>query len=376
MNKYHEAKGTFIPDQFNSIYSQVINEIKDYAIFMMDREGKITTWNEGCIRIKQYKADETVGKYYDFLFIEEDQKSNKPQQELDHASKHGRYESEFWRRKKDGSLFWAHVVLTAIHDNDGKVIGFTKITGDLTDKKKKEDELYQRTEQLIKINADLENFVLSASHDLKGPLANIEGLVNNLDQELTEDEYQEIKEMLKLSVKKFQTTLNELTNIAHQQKKQFELKTEEQVSFLEVLEDVRYSIADEVADTCPDIKTEFSIPQITFSKVALRSIIHNLITNSIKYRDHGRDCQITVKSEKENNNIILTVKDNGMGMKPGYKENVFQKYHRLEENTEGIEGTGVGLYLVKRIVDSTNGKIEVESTLGVGSTFRIIFPIN
>ncbi|MFN3402781.1 MAG: PAS domain-containing protein [Cytophagaceae bacterium] len=146
IKKLLEASDSFCPG--------ILNEIKDYAIFFLDVEGKILTWNKGCAIIKQYEAEETIGKFFGFLFTDEDQKIDLPHSELEITRNEGRYESEAWRKKKDGSLFWANVLLNAIYDEENNVIGFIKVIKHLTDRKKAEDELLKKNEQLMNATSD------------------------------------------------------------------------------------------------------------------------------------------------------------------------------------------------------------------------------
>ncbi|MCC9166534.1 PAS domain S-box protein [Pontibacter sp. XAAS-A31] len=150
----------------------------------MDPKGIINTWNVGAERIKGYQEEEIVGQYYGVLFTEEDQKKGEPEREIELTKKHGKHEAEWWRRRKDGTLFWASIVLTAVYDDEDELIGFTKVTKDLTYRKAHEDVLQKKSDDLAKVNKDLDHFIYIASHDLKAPILNLEALTRLLMNEV------------------------------------------------------------------------------------------------------------------------------------------------------------------------------------------------
>lgn len=188
------AHNPFYQDQHYSaerINSYFIEQVKDYAIFAMDTKGIITTWNKGCEHIKGYKEEEAVDHFYGMLHPDEYQQAGRPVQEMEIAMQKGSYEVEDWRKRKDNSLFWASVTLTPIFSADGQHIGFTKVTGNITKQKELQDKLAERqqealehkNQQLQRTNQDLENFIYTASHDLRLHISNIEALIGILKKE-------------------------------------------------------------------------------------------------------------------------------------------------------------------------------------------------
>lgn len=357
---------SWIPKEGDPLYFHIINEIKDYAIFFINTEGKIVTWNKGCIKIKQWGAEEAIGKHYRFLFRDEDQKAQRPEKELEIATKEGRFEELFWRKRKDGSLFWANVILTAMYQ-DSKIIGFAKITRDLTERKKNDDELYRKNELLLKAQTELDNFIYSSGINLKGPIANLEGLFIKLKHQLPENEFNQIRELLIKTVSKLKSTLQSIMEVS---KVNLGIKEAipETINLNDLFNEIRQDFSLEWNELCPAIDTDFIISEIYFSKVNLKIIIYNLVTNAIKFRSPHRPCLIKVSSERSGDFIIISVKDNGVGMREGYKEKLFRMFRRLHDQ---IEGAGVGLYLVKRIVDHTGGKLDVESKENEGTEFKV-----
>jgi PAS domain S-box-containing protein len=163
-----------------------VEAVKDYAIFMLDPAGQVMTWNAGAERIKGYRADEIIGKHFSNFYTSEDRARNHPANELEIALRTGRYEEEGVRVRKDGSTFWAHVVITALIDRSGRLLGFGKVTRDVTERKHAEEALRkaneelerrveERTRRLAEINQELESFCYSVSHDLRAPLRGMQG---------------------------------------------------------------------------------------------------------------------------------------------------------------------------------------------------------
>ncbi|MDQ3394965.1 MAG: PAS domain-containing sensor histidine kinase [Bacteroidota bacterium] len=383
-------------------FPQVISDLKGFAIFMMDEDGIIASWNKGCEQIKEFTSEEAIGKNYKILFPDFLRDSNFPQNELEIAYKTGRFESENWRKKKSGELFWAHVVLTKILDDRGDFIGYIKITQDYTQRKHYEDELMQQKSNLQKVNReldkakkdlitinsvellkknieltnvnhDLDLFVYTASHDLRNPISNLEGLLELIFNKNSYEE-QEITPLLNMmhkSVQRLKKTIQELSEIGKIQKSTYD---EDQDNALqELIEEVIFSLKDSVENSNAKINIEIdSCSDIKFPTRNLRSILYNLIINSINYSSHERDPEILISTQSIENYCVLFVKDNGLGIKKENIDKIFSKFKRFHGH---VEGTGLGLYMVKRIVDNAGGKIEVESEPEVGTTIKIFFKV-
>ena len=353
----------------NPVFSRVLEEIKQYAIFTMDLEGRIMSWNEGARELKGYDDDEVIGQFYG-IFFPESFRPEKPLKELEQAFHEGRFEENNWRRKKNGDLFWAHVVLTAIHDENGKVVGFIKITQDLTEKREAEEALFKKNESLIKANADLDNFVYTAAHDLKSPVNNIEGLINYINADLEPEKLTMMLDYLKTSVEKLKSTITDLSSVI-KLNHEAEIGQINEVSVTDILEDIKYFLTKEMLKECPNIETDLKVEKIRISRLNLKSIIFNLISNSIKYRSPERECWVKLSTYLENDQVVIEVSDNGIGMPEGYQQKLFKMFSRLHQHGEG---TGLGLYITKRIVDNAQGIIEINSEEGKGTTFRILLP--
>lgn len=251
---------------------------------------------------------------------------------------------------------------------DNKIDGAIITFNDITELKKTQLELDTTNKNLLQINADLDNFVLTASHDLLGPIGNIEMSIDVMNQlKITDDpQLRKFLEIINTSVKKFKFLLKELATIG---KIENEMITRELVDINELISDISLSIKDITSSKKVVITSNISIPYIYFSKKNLRSILYNLIDNALKYNRTAHPA-IIISTKKESGFVLLSVEDNGIGIPEEDYDKVFSMYGRLDKN---IEGQGIGLYLIKKIVDAAGGKVTVQSKPGKGSTFTIYF---
>jgi signal transduction histidine kinase len=241
--------------------------------------------------------------------------------------------------------------------------------------KQEQISLSKRNDDLKRKNNDLDNFIYTASHDLKSPISNIEGLVNILEIELSEEEREKVKDTIALinkSTHRFQQTINSLTEVSKAQQDEIEVSFEN-INLEKIFEDVKIDISLWINKYKPIFHTDFTIKEIRFSKKDITSILSNLLSNAIKYSSPNRPSEVWIKTYKEKDDFVLLVKDNGLGMQADYKEKLFKMFKRMHDH---VEGTGIGLYIIKRIVENYGGKIEVESTKGLGSEFRVYLKLS
>ncbi|GAB2527372.1 PAS domain-containing sensor histidine kinase [Rufibacter soli] len=348
----------------------LIDSVKDYAIIMLNPEGLVVTWNSGAERIKGYKQQEIVGKHFSAFYGREAIEQNFPQFELSKAIENGRFEDEGWRIRKDGTAFWANVVLSPIYNEENRLLGFAKITRDLTERRRNED-LMKKNMELVRINNDLDNFVYTASHDLKTPITNLEGLLIALVEDLGPDKekHEHILSMMRGSIKTFKNVISDLAEITQLQQ---EAHTSEKVYLTEMLADVNEHLKGLInaSKARIELKTD-GFEFLQYSRKNLRSLLFNLISNAIKYAHPDRAPEVCIKTElAENGAHILSVSDNGLGISPKQTTKIFDMYKRAHDH---VEGTGIGLYLVKKILDNSGDRIEVNSKEGEGTVFRLVF---
>lgn len=244
---------------------------------------------------------------------------------------------------------------------NGVIITFVEITMRIKDLKEQE-----------KLISEHENLLDTISHDIKTPLTSLVLTINLLKKEAQKypAKYQNLLKIVEDGTKKMQNIIIELTD---SRKEGYKYQTEDELlNFEHILEDVRLTLATNIKNSGANIKSEINISELTFSRRKLRSVLYNLVNNAIKFTPESHKPKIFIKTELDGNFILISVKDNGIGIEPSKTDSIFKKYYRIEN---GIEGTGIGLYLVKEIVTQFGGKILVESELGKGTEFKIYLTI-
>jgi PAS domain S-box-containing protein len=257
---------------------------------------------------------------------------------------------------------------TDVHDTKEALEQLAKATELLTIYNQ---DLEKKNEELIRINNDLDNFLYLASHDLKAPISNIEGLLNAFFEDIQADEeHQPMAEMMFASVERFKKTILDLTEISKAHKEdQEEL---EELQFDKMLEEVVLDIKDLIQRKEAQLFLQFQVERIRFYKRVLRSVLYNLISNAIKYNIPGVPPIIHITTKREGDVVVLSVKDNGQGLSKESQLKIFKMFQRIHTEEEG---SGIGLYIIKRMVENVNGRIEVESTPLEGSIFRVFLPV-
>jgi len=240
---------------------------------------------------------------------------------------------------------------------NGVIITFVEITMRVKDLKEQE-----------KLISDHETLLDTISHDIKSPLTSMVLIISQLKKASSgnPDEFNKLFNLLESSIKKMQHIINDLTD-AGKQKHRYKAE-EELLNFENILEDVRLTLAVYIKESNAVIKSDINVSEILYSRRKLRSIVYNLVNNAIKFTPAGRRPEIFIQTQREKNYIVITVRDNGIGIDEAKQEAVFSKYFRVEN---AIEGSGIGLYLVKEIVNNSGGKISLKSKPGKGSEFKV-----
>lgn len=386
----HKDNQSNFSEQFlrldESRFRLLVSGVKDYAIFMMDGNGHILTWNEGAKKLKGYEDHEIIGKHFSVFYSEEDNHKNKPINELVHAIQHGQIEDEGWRYKKNGEKFWANVVITRMNDEHGNLIGFSKVTRDLTARKMAEEKHKQVVKELkntVEVKtADLaaalvarDEFLMIASHELKTPLTSLKLRLQmgkrNLRPEVNKLPSKEDLEKFYLqSLEQVDSLVNlvdELLEVSRLQSGHFTLyKTK--VNFSEVTGMVTGRFIEQ-----KNISVKIS-PDLYIEADAYRmnQVVSNLLSNAFKHAPKAR-VELEVTASADGKEVHLIVKDNGPGIEPEKQEAIFQRFERLGSYTH-VGGLGLGLYIVKKIVEGHGGDISLTSTPGKGSTFVVKLP--
>ncbi len=232
-------------------------------------------------------------------------------------------------------------------------------------------ELEKSNTHLTKLNQDLDHFVYSASHDLKSPVNNIEGLMILLRDELEQYDNPESHQLLSRiegSLSRVKRSINNLTDVLKVQRNPYEDK--ELLNFEELLEEIKTENAELIRNANAEILSELYIKELHYSRTGLKSILYNLITNAVKYRSDKRSPMIKIKTSPLDANVMITVEDNGLGMDlKKHHDKVFGLFKRMHDH---VEGSGIGLHIIKRLIEENGGSIEVESELDKRTIFKVI----
>jgi PAS domain S-box-containing protein len=389
--------------QLESYFPDAIAEVKGFAFFMLDTHGVIQTWNVGCELMKGYTGEEAIGKNFEILFPDFLRNQNFPGKERQLAKDSGRYETEDWRLKKNGDLFWAFVVITRVLDEEGNHIGFIKVTQDQTEKKKYLDQLNNKIEEtrninskldninseLLKANSSLEEFAYASSHDLQAPLRKISFFVERLKSELWEqanEHQQELFNRIRKSTVRMIALIEDLLTFSYISKGRGEItEVDLNQQINDVLEDLELDILEKQAT----FRVE-GLPVIRGNTRQFQQLFQNLISNSLKYirpdvvpvieissyQVTGFEAYKNLPVEAAGKRFhLIQLKDNGIGFEQEYADYIFKVFTRLHSNS-AYSGTGVGLSIVQKVVENHYGHIWAESNPGEGAIFKILLPVS
>lgn len=364
-------------------FRELVQQVKDYGIFMLDEKGRIISWNEGAKRINGYEAEEIIGKYFSIFYTEEDKINGKPANELKIAQATGKYEEEGWRVRKNGMLFWTNVVITALFNRHGKLIGYSKVTRDLTERKESEralkessdryrllaDELKITNTELARTNKELEQFTSIVSHDLQEPLRTIKSFLVLIDKKLPQNSSPELRSYIQKATYAGNRMKELILNLLQYAQLSKDDISVEAISVTTLLGEALQNIKDRMDATGATITVENDIAYVYGHKVQLVQLLQNLLANALKFSQPGRPPRIHIKITRRESDILFSITDNGIGIASENKNKIFEIFRRLHvENT--YPGNGIGLSICKKIVDRHNGRIWPESKLGEGSTFH------
>jgi PAS domain S-box-containing protein len=362
-------------------YHKMIDEVQDYAILLLDIEGNIQNWNKGAEKIKGYKEKEIVGKNFRIFYMDSDREAQLPERLINEAYTTGRATHEGWRLRSDGTMFWGSVVITGLHDSDNNIIGFSKVTRDLTERKLAEDQITEYARSIELRNKQLEEYAYIASHDLQEPLRKIQVFAEMLQNNI-EDKEAALRHLDKISA-----SAKRMAQLIKDVLKYSQVSVTEElfaeVDLNEVIEGVKEDFSLLITEKGVTIKTS-GLDVVRAIPIQMHQLFSNLVANAIKFSSVNPLIKITAEPlsvfmaaqypeiNKNHNFTAITFKDNGQGFDPQYAEQVFKMFKRLTNNT----GTGIGLALCRKIVEHHRGHISVTSQPGAGTAFTIILPVD
>ncbi|MGP8107104.1 MAG: response regulator [Desulfobaccales bacterium] len=358
----------------------MVRSVTDYAIVMLDPEGRVVSWNAGAERIKGYSAEEIVGQHFSRFYLREDIQSGKPQRDLDVVAAKGQFEDEGWRVRKDGSTFWANVVFTAIRDQGGNLRGFAKLTRDLTEPMKIEATLMKAKDTADAANQAKSAFLATMSHELRTPMNAILGYSEILMEE-AEEKGQEgfIPDLQKIhaSGNHLLNLINNILDLSKIEAGKMDLFLES-FSISRVIEEVVNTIRPLVEKNANTLQVHCAADLGTMHAdlAKVRQSLFNLLSNACKFTENGT---ITLEASPELIGgvdwIKFSVSDTGIGMAPDQMEKLFEPFVQGDASTSRkFGGTGLGMTITHRFCQMMGGEITAASELGGGTTFTIRLP--
>jgi PAS domain S-box-containing protein len=355
----------------------LIDGVRDYALYTLDPEGRVTSWNTGAERIKGYKEEEVVGKHFSMFYEQKDVDAGCPALELKRAAETGRCEEEGRRVRKGGSAFWASVIITSLRSPEGELRGFAKITRDITKRKEADLALCTFMARLQRSNEELQEFAMIASHDLQEPLRKVQMFGDRLKQDFAEKlgpSGQDYINRMQSAASRGQTLIEGLLAYSR-------VTTKAQPPVLVDLREIATGVAGDLEARIAQVGGTLEIgplPTIEADPLQMRQVLQNVLGNALKFHRAEappvvRITATRVELEGARAGWQIAIADNGIGFDEKYLDRIFKLFQRLHER--GVyEGTGMGLAISRKIVERHRGTITARSAPGRGTTMLVTLP--
>jgi PAS domain S-box-containing protein len=356
-----------------------LENIQEYAIFLLDREGRVATWNAGAEKIKGYRAEEIIGKHFSCFYLEEDKASGRPESALREALIKGQAQDEGWRLRKGGGKFWAKVTLNRLLDENGRLLGFSKVTRDRTDRRRIEMALHDKNVEMQRAIQAKDQFLANMSHELRTPLNGIIGFAEFLADEkpgaLNAKQKEYLEDILH-SGKHLLHVINDVLDLAKVDAGKMELRPQ-RFSLRKAIDDVLAAV--EMAAAKKRLKIDIyvasDLQEVTLDQKRFKQVLYNLFSNAVKFTDEDGQARV-VATRTDPDQFRLIVSDTGIGIRPQNLCRLFKEFEQIDPDRRRDQGTGLGLALTKKIVQLHGGNIEVQSEFGNGTTFTVTLPLS
>jgi PAS domain S-box-containing protein len=362
------------------VYELMVDSVRDYAIFMLDPDGHVASWNKGAQRIKGYTASEIIGRHFSAFYPPEDIASSKPARELKHAIRHGKFEEEGIRLRKDGTAFWASVVITAVRDETGSLVGFTKVTRDLTERRASQERAIADARRLAKAeaaNTAKGEFLAAMSHELRTPLNAIGGYAELLSLGLggpVNSEQLDYLERIRKSQQHFLGIISDLLNFSRIEAGHISYELAP-IPLHKVIESVMPMVETAAAAKGLKLRIDPASSECTAigDRARVDQILLNLLSNAIKYT--AAEGSITVTCRTSADTASISVTDTGRGVPKEKLQAIFEPFVQLGRSLSSAhEGMGLGLSISRDLARAMSGDLVVEGKVGQGSTFTLVLP--
>jgi PAS domain S-box-containing protein len=354
----------------------LVEEAKDYAIWMMDAAGCVASWNRGGEHLTGYTADEIVGQHFSCFFPPEERAAGRAEEAIENARVRGRFETEGWRLRRDGSRFFVHVVVTALRDTSGRLLGFSIISRDTTEAKRREQELTQARDAALEASRLKSAFVANVTHEIHTPLNIILGYADLMAErlaELSDERANDYAEPVRRAGKRLLDTVASILEVSRIEAGAYRIDPKPIIlgDFIgRLLGEFRILAANKGLA----LSAEIDEPQATvrFDEGCLSNAVTNLLQNAIKFTERG---EVAVRLGRDTRAALcLEVRDTGVGIDAAYLPHIFDVFSQENPGlTRRFEGVGLGLSLVRKYVELNGAELKVTSEKSKGSTFTIRF---
>jgi len=361
----------------------LVESVKDYAIFMLDPNGNVASWNPGAEHIKGYTLSEIIGKHFSVFYPPDVAASGKCDEELVIAARDGRFEEEGWRLRKDGSRLWAHVTITALREPSGTLVGFAKVTRDLTERAKNESTLRQLAAEKaahaerVQIQEFQERFVAILGHDLRNPLSAIDmgaGFLGERAASLNDEMTVRVADRMKSSCRRMSRMIEQILDLTRSRLGGgLEIKPKPMTLCPTIT-----GIVDELRAAHPTRQIDVRCPPTaagSWDSDRLEQVFSNLVGNAINYGDPL--VPITIDVREQGPDVIVDVHNEGPAISEALQKELFSPFRRGDRDnrkTAETAGLGLGLYISREIVVAHGGDLDVRSSSTEGTTFRVKLP--
>ena len=355
-------------------YAQITSDIKDYAFFLLTKEGFVENWNSGIRRLTGMSKGELIGKHFSAFFGPIEKDKNIPEIILKEALKKGttKYEGEI--SSKSEQVLWADVTVTSIRDKSNNLTGYSVVIHDRNAQKEFEESLIKTNREVLRKNEELKQFAYISAHDLQEPLRTISSYVSFIKNNY------ELNELDERGKKGFNFILEASKRMSNLLKGLLDYLTigEETIKEKVDLNEIVVKMRNDLSGWLEDLQIQIEInhlPIVIGLKNELKSLVYHLVDNSIKFRKQDVPCNIVIDSEIKDNMWLISVKDNGIGVEQAHQDKAFKIFQQLH-NKNVYEGSGIGLAHCKKIVELHGGKIWMQSAINKGTTVLFTLPLS
>ncbi|HET6147531.1 MAG TPA: PAS domain-containing sensor histidine kinase [Polyangia bacterium] len=350
----------------------MVDGVQDYAIFMLDLNGLVTSWNSGAQRMMGYQPQEIIGRHFSLFRVSDDLGASRCDAELAAAARDGRLEGEGWRLRKDESRFWAHMILTAIRDASGELVGFAKVTRDLTERRRLDEERVARVraEEAVRLKDD---FLAIAAHELRTPLTALQIELQGLQETVKTEDPRILKKLARArhTGNRLAALVESLLDVGRIATGRLTLSLE-RFDLAQAVVEVVDSLRESAARAGSDLKLgPLPVIEGRWDRLRVEQVVMNVLANAFKY---GAGAPVDVSLSRDGDEAVIEIADHGPGIGEQDLERIFGRFERAAPRRH-YGGLGLGLYVSREIVGALNGMISARNLAGGGAAFMIRLPI-